>query len=51
MEDMIHKTLESGGIITWAKGNYQEHIVTLMSSKCSLGNVFFVHMDLVVERM
>jgi hypothetical protein len=46
MEDMIHETLESGGSITQAKGHYQELIVTLMSSKCSLGNVFLFHTDL-----
>jgi len=37
---MIHETLESGGSITKSKGHGQEIIVTLMSSKCSLGNVF-----------
>jgi hypothetical protein len=30
---MIRETLESGGIITQDKGNYQELIETLMSSK------------------
>jgi hypothetical protein len=50
MEDMIHETLESGGRITWAKGHDQELIVTLMSSKFSLGNVFLFHMDLVVAK-
>ena len=47
---MIHKTLESGESIAQAKGHYQELIVTLMSSKCSLGNVLFFHMDLVIAR-
>jgi hypothetical protein len=51
MKDMIHETLESGGSITQAKGHDQELIVTLMSSKCSLGNVFLFHMYLVVARM
>jgi hypothetical protein len=41
-EGMIHNTLESGGSITQAKGNYHEFIVTLMSSKYSLGNVLCV---------
>jgi hypothetical protein len=50
MEDMIHETLESGGSITQAKGHDQELIVTLMSSKCSLGNVFLFHTYLVVAR-
>ena len=48
MEDMIHETLKSGGSITQDKGNDQELIVTLMSSKGSLGNVFLFHTDLVV---
>jgi hypothetical protein len=48
---MIHETLKSGGGITQAKGNDQELIVTLMSSKGSLGNVFLFHMYLVVSRM
>jgi hypothetical protein len=47
---MIHKTLESGRSITQSKGHYQEFIMTLMSVKCSLGNVFFFHTDLVVAR-
>jgi hypothetical protein len=51
MKDMIHETLESGRGITQAKGHDQELIVTLMSSKGSLGNVFFFHTDLVVARM
>ena len=49
-EDMIYETLESGGSITQTKGHCQELIMTLMSSKCSLGNVFLFHMYLVVER-
>jgi hypothetical protein len=40
MDNMVHETLESGGSITQAKGNDQELIVTLMSSKRSLSNVF-----------
>ena len=50
MEDMIHKTLESGRRIAQAKGNYQEFKVTLTSSKCSIGDVFLFHTDLVVAR-
>jgi hypothetical protein len=48
---MIHETLESGGSITQAKGHDQELIVTLMSWKYSLRNVFLLHMYLVVARM
>jgi hypothetical protein len=51
MEYIIHETLESEGSITQPKGHYQELIMTLMSSKCSLGNVVLFHMDLVVARM
>jgi hypothetical protein len=40
---MIHETLKSGGGITQAKGHDQELIVTLMSSKGSLGDVFLFH--------
>jgi hypothetical protein len=47
---MIHETLKSGGSITHAKGNDRELIVTLMISKGSLGNVFFLHTYLVVAR-
>jgi hypothetical protein len=49
-KDMIHETLKSGGGITQAKGHDQELIVTLMSSKGSLGDVFLFHMYLVVAR-
>jgi hypothetical protein len=50
-EDMIHETLEGGWGITRDKEHDQELIVTLMSSKGSLGNVRFFHMYLVVSRM
>jgi hypothetical protein len=50
MEGMIHEALESGGKITQTKGHDQKLIVSLMSSKCSLRNVFLFHMDLVVAR-
>jgi hypothetical protein len=50
MEEMIHKTLESGTSITQSKGNYQEFIMNLMSVKFFLGDVFLFHIDLVVER-
>ena len=49
-EDMIHEALKSGGSITQAKGKDQKIIVALMSSKCSLRNVFLVHMYLVVAK-
>jgi hypothetical protein len=48
MEDMIHEALESGGSITQAKAHHQELIVALMSSKCSLRNVYLFHTYLVV---
>jgi hypothetical protein len=51
MEDMIHEALESGGIITQDKGHDQKLIVSLMSLKYSLRNVFLIHMYLVVARM
>ena len=37
MEDIIHEALEGGGGITQAKGHDQKLIVTLMSSKSSIG--------------
>jgi hypothetical protein len=43
--------LESGGIITQAKGHDQKIIVALMSYKASLRNVFLFHTDLVVDIM
>ena len=49
-KDMIHEALESGGIITQAKGNDHKLIVDLMSSKRKLMNVFPFHRDLVVSR-
>ena len=49
-EDMIHEALESGGSITQAKGHNQKLIVALMSSKCSLRNVYLFHTYLVVAR-
>jgi hypothetical protein len=51
MEDMIHEDLESGGIITQAKGHDQKLTVALMSSKGSLRNFYLFHTDLVVARM
>jgi hypothetical protein len=51
MKDTIHEALESGGSITQAKGHDQKLIVALMSSKCSLRNVYLIHMYLVVSRM
>ena len=48
---MFHETLESGRGITQAKGNDQEFIVTLMGSKCNIGNVLLFHTYLVVARM
>jgi hypothetical protein len=48
MKDMIHETLKSGGGITQAKGYDHDLIVTLMSSKESLGNVFLFHVYIVV---
>jgi hypothetical protein len=50
MKYTIHGTLKSGGSIMQAKGHDQEFIETLVSSKCSLGNVFFLHTYLVVAR-
>jgi hypothetical protein len=47
---MIHEALEGGGAITQAKGHDQKRIVTLMSSKGSVGYVSFFHMYLVVAR-
>jgi hypothetical protein len=47
---MIDETFKSGGIITEAEWHNQELIVTLMSSKCSLGNVLFFHTNLVMAR-
>jgi hypothetical protein len=48
---MIHEALEGGGGTTQAKGHDQKLIVTLMSSKGSLGNVCLFHTYLVVARM
>jgi hypothetical protein len=50
MEDMIHEALEGGGGITQAKGHDQNLIMSLMSSKGSLGSVFLFHTYLVVAR-
>jgi hypothetical protein len=49
--DMIHEALESGQSITQAKGHDQKLIVALMSSKCSLMNVFLSHTYMVVAKM
>jgi hypothetical protein len=50
MKYMIHETLKSGGRITKVEWNNQELIVTLMGFECSIGNVFFFHMNMVVAR-
>jgi hypothetical protein len=50
MKDMMHEALESGGSITKDKGHDQKLIVALMGSKCSIRNVFLIHIDLVVAR-
>jgi hypothetical protein len=47
-KDVIHEALEGGGGITLAKGHNQKLIVSLMSSKGSLGNIFLFHTYLVV---
>jgi len=47
---MIHEALEGGGVITQAKGHDQKLIVALMSSKCSLRKVCFVHTYLMVAK-
>jgi hypothetical protein len=46
-ENYIRHDLSDFG--KWRK-HYQELIVTLISSKCSIGNVFLFHMYLVVSR-
>jgi hypothetical protein len=51
MKNMIHEALEGGGGITWAKGHDQKLIVTLVSSKGSIGYANFLHTYLVVPRM
>jgi hypothetical protein len=48
MKDMVPEALEGGGGITQAKGHDQKLIVTLMSSKGSLGNTCLFHTYLVV---
>jgi hypothetical protein len=48
--EMIHESLESGGRITQAKGNEQELIVALISSKCGVRNVFLFHTYMMVAR-
>jgi hypothetical protein len=50
-EDIIHESFESGGSITKAKWHNEELIVTLVSLECSLGNFFFLHMNLVVAKV
>jgi hypothetical protein len=51
MEDMIHESLDVGGGITQAKGHDKKLIVTIVSSKGSLGYVKFFHIYLVVAIM
>jgi len=48
---MIHEALEGGGGITQAKGHDQKIIVTLISYKGNLRNVYLFHMDMVVARI
>jgi hypothetical protein len=48
---MIHENFKSGGTISQEKGHDQELIVTLICSKCSLGNVLFLHTYLVVAKI
>ena len=50
IEDMIHEALEGGGDISQAKVHDQKLIVSLMSSKGSLGNGCLFHMYLVEAR-
>jgi hypothetical protein len=50
MKDMIHEALEGGRGITQANGHDQELIVTLTSSKGSLGVVNVLYTYLVVSR-
>jgi hypothetical protein len=48
---MIHEALKSEEGIKETKGNDQELIVTILSEKHSLGNVFLFHTYLMVRRM
>ena len=49
-EDMIYEDLEGGEGIAQAKGHNQKLIVTLVSSKGSLGCIKLLYMYLVVAK-
>ena len=48
LENVVHKALKSRGGITKTKWHDQELIMAFMSSESSLGNVDFLHANLVV---
>jgi hypothetical protein len=50
-KDVIHEALESGRSIAQSKGHEKKLIMALMSLKCSIRNVFLIHMYLVVAKM
>ena len=45
----IHETLEGGGGIARAKRHDQEFIMSFMSSKSSVWNIFLFHADLEID--
>jgi len=47
-EQVIHEALKSGWGITETKWHYQEFMMTFMSLKSSLWNVYFFHANLVI---
>jgi hypothetical protein len=48
LQEFIHETLEGRWGIAKAKRHYQEFIIPFMSSESSLGNVCFIHLNLVI---
>jgi hypothetical protein len=48
LQEFIHETLEGRWGIAKAKRHYQEFIMPFMSSESSLGNFYFIHLNLVI---
>jgi hypothetical protein len=45
---VVHETLEGGRCIAKAKGHHQELIMAFMSEKSSFGNIYLLHVNLVI---
>jgi len=49
-EDIVQESLKCRGGVSKPKGHYEKFIMTIVSAEGCLGDVFGVHMNLVITR-